>query len=334
MVDLSILIPARNEEWLARTVADALEHAELNTEVIAVIDGEHKGARPAPHPRLRLIELGESIGQRAGTNLAARESQARYVMKLDAHCALDQGYDRKCLAALAGHPDWTLIPTQRNLHVFDWHCVGCGHVTYMGPTPDKCEKCGQVEHKRVMVWKPRSGTRTAFWRFDHELHFQYKGPWAGKMREDDTVSDTMSNLGACWVMEREQYWRLGGLDEAHGSWGQMGTELACKTWLSGGRMVTHKETWFAHMFRTRADFSFPYQIQFSAQEKARAHSRDLWLNDKWPGQVLPLAWLVNKFKPLPGWHEAAGAETLRHIRESERNFYKTHERMDKRAVYA
>lgn len=335
MPELSVLIPGRNEEWLARTVADVLEHSELDTEVIAVIDGEHKGDYPLPYPRLRVINLRESIGQRAATNLAARESTAKYVMKLDAHCSVDQGFDRKCIAALDGHPDWTLIPQQRNLHVFDWRCLKCGHRTYMGPSLDKCEKCGHTEHERVMVWRPRSGTRTDFWRFDHELHFQYRGAWNGKRAEDGDIADTMSNLGACWMLTRDRYFELGGLDEGHGSWGQMGTEIACKSWLSGGRLVTHRGTWFAHMFRTRADFSFPYQVSWSAQEKAREYSRAMWLNDAWPGQVLSLAWLINKFKPLPGWHDTdQGRAQLAQVRESERRFYQTHERLDKKAVYA
>ena len=230
---LSVLIPARREEWLARTVADVLEHSELDTEVIAVIDGEHIGERPIAHPRLRVIELAASIGQRAATNLAAKEARGRYVMKLDAHCALDQGFDRKCVEALDGHPDWTVVPTQRNLHVFDWQCKTCGHRTYMGPSLAQCSKCGFQEHKREMVWKPRGGTRTDFWRFDHELHFQYRGEWKGRRVEDPdgNIADTMTCIGACWVMSRERYFELGGMDESHGSWGQMGTEIACKSWL-------------------------------------------------------------------------------------------------------
>lgn len=335
MTDLSVLIPGRNEEWFARTVADVLAHSEADTEVIAVIDGEHRGEPLAPHPRLRVLELRQSIGQRAATNLAARESRAKYVMKLDAHCSVDQGFDVKCITALEGHRDWTLVPLQRNLHVFDFSCQVCKNRTYMGPTPEKCEKCGGTLFDRVMVWEPRRGTRTDFWRFDHELHFQYKGDWKGKRHEDGDIADTMSLLGACFVLDRERYLELGGLDEGHGSWGQMGTEIGCKTWLSGGRLVVHRGTWFAHMFRTRADFSFPYEMHWSAQENARKYSRDIWLNDRWPGQVLPLAWLVNKFKPLPGWHDSdVGRDTLARVRLSERVFYQTHERLDKKAVYA
>ena len=37
--DLSILIPARNEMFLARTIEDILTNIEGNTEIIAILDG-------------------------------------------------------------------------------------------------------------------------------------------------------------------------------------------------------------------------------------------------------------------------------------------------------
>ena len=113
-------------------------------------------------------------------------------------------------------------------------------------------------------------------------------------------------------MHRDRYWELGGCDEAHGSWGQFGTEWACKSWLSGGKLITTRKTWFAHLFRTgnfRGAFgggsSFPYPISGKDQEYAKQYSRDLWLNDKWEGANYPLSWLVDKFKPVPDWHEGA-----------------------------
>jgi hypothetical protein len=134
------------------------------------------------------------------------------------------------------------------------------------------------------------------WRFDKELHFQY---WQTK--ETGPYIETMSLLGACWFLDRQWYWELGGSDEAHGSWGQQGTEIACKTWLSGGRLVTNMTTWFSHMFRTQGgDFSFPYEMRGRDQEQAQKYSRDLWLNDKWPKAIHPLSWLIHKFQP-PDW---------------------------------
>lgn len=367
MPELSILITARNEEWLPQTVADVLAHMEADTEIIVVLDGYESSKLPtlAPHPRLSVLRHDAGLGQRAAINEAARMSSAPYIMKLDAHCAVDQGFDVKLLAAMAGHDDWTMIPQQRNFWVFSWRCQSCGKDTYMGPYPQRCDpvddggrrihghQCAGTQFERVLVWKPRPGTRTDFWIFDHTLHFQYPHGWKGKRRTDGDLADTMTCIGACWLMARERYWHLGGLDETHGSWGQMGTELACKTWLSGGRMVTHRGVWFAHMFRTRESegFGFPYKNSGSARLRAQEYSRDLWLNDRWPGQVLPLAWLINKFKPLHGtahvdeqghtkgyhnWHDDVPEckAALAHIRQSERRFYETHERLDKKAVYA
>ncbi|KKL47844.1 hypothetical protein LCGC14_2331500, partial [marine sediment metagenome] len=92
------------------------------------------------------------------------------------------------------------------------------------------------------------------------------------------------------------------LDEATGSWGQMGTEIACKAHLSGGRLVVNKKTWFAHMFRTQGGtFGFPYEIHGSDQEKARKYSRGVWFGNKWPKAIHNLQWLIDKFAPVPDW---------------------------------
>jgi hypothetical protein len=114
----------------------------------------------------------------------------------------------------------------------------------------------------------------------------------------------MSLIGACFFMHRDRYWELDGLDEKHGSWGQVGTEVACKAWLSGGKLLTSKKTWFSHMFRTNSKgFSFPYEITGKDISKARRYSRYLWLEGNWPKAKYPLSWLVDKFKPVPDWHD-------------------------------
>jgi Glycosyl transferase family 2 len=313
MADLSILIPSRNEMFLSRTIDDILGNIEGDTEVIAVCDGNWPDPPVHDHPRVSLVYHTESIGQRAATNEAARLSRAKYIMKVDAHCAFDKGFDR-ILMEEAPYL-WTVVPRMYNLHAFDWVCSSCGHRTYQGPTPVKCEVvdkdgnvvagCGATEGiAREMVWKPRISRRSDFYRFDKNLHFQY---WGSREKEPENkgkdIVETMSLLGACWMMHRERYWELDGMDEAHGSWGQMGTEVACKTWLSGGRLVTNRRTWFAHMFRTQGgDFGFPYPNPSSAIGKARERSRQLWIGNEWPKAKHPLSWLIKKFNP-PGWKE-------------------------------
>ncbi len=296
MRDLSVLIPSRREMFLARTIQDVLEHAEADTEIIAICDGDWPEPRIPDHPRVTLVHYSQSIGQRAAVNAAARLSTARYVMKCDAHCSFDQGFDMKMLADM--QPDWTMVPKMYNLHAFDWVCT-CGQRRYQGPTPAKCDKCsGQME--REMVWKAKPRPETTAMRFDCDLKFGYWGKY--KSRQAGDLVDTMSMLGACWLMERSRYWELGGLDEEHGSWGQMGTEVACKTWLSDGRLVCTQKTWFAHLFRTQGgDFGFPYPISGKDVEKAREYSKRLWIGGAWPGAKHDLQWLIDKFAPVPGW---------------------------------
>ena len=305
---MSILIPARNEMFLKNTIEDILSNIEADTEVIAVLDG-YIPDRPLPDdPRVKLIHHMTSIGQRGASNEAARLSTAKYVMKCDAHCAFDKGFDRKLIEPYEnGEIDQatTTIPRMYNLHVFNWKCRACGDEQYQGPKVEKCAKCHKSDgFEMVMVWKPRLSRRTDFARFDRELHFQYWKDYEKRPETAVDIADVMSSIGACWMMPRQRFIDIDGLDERHGSWGQMGTEIACKSWLSGGRQVVNKRTWFSHLFRTQPNFGFPYPNPGTG---ARKHSQDLWRNGKWPKAKYPLQWIVDKFAPIPDWHEQTSA---------------------------
>ena len=310
--DLTVIIPGRNEMFMSRTVEDVFAHARADTEVIAICDG---GLPPdhgiAYHPGLKVVETRTPIGQRAATNLGAQMSRAKYIMKLDAHCSVEDGFDLKMMELM--QPDWTMIPRMYRLHAFDWCCNNCGHGTYQGSKPEKCEECGENDLYMKLVWEPKWKVGpTVSWRFDANLRMQYWGEHRKRpeVREQakSGVIDTPICVGCCFLMERERFWDLGGMDEGHGSWGQYGCELGMKAWLSGGRMVTNMETWFAHLFRTgnfsvNGESTFPYPLNNVAQEAARKYSRDLWMNDRWPLAIHKLKWLTERFAPMPDWHE-------------------------------
>lgn len=295
MPELSVLIPARNEMFLSKTIEDILTHREADTEVIAVLDGQWADPPIPDNDRLQLIHHSKSIGQRAATNEAARLSKSKYLMKVDAHCAFDQGFDRKLLEDM--QDNWTMVPAMRNLHAFDWVCEN-GHRRYQGKS-GPCEECGK-ETKREIVWIGKKNPVSTAYRFDKEMHFQYWSEY--KKKQEGDLVESMSLQGSCFLVAREKYFELNLCDEAHGSWGQQGTEVACKTWLSGGRVIVSKKTWYAHMFRTQGgDFGFPYPNP--GVSKAREYSKNLWLNNKWDKAIYPLNWLLDKFAPVPGWHD-------------------------------
>ena len=307
--DLSILIPARSEMFLYRTIEDILANIEADSEVIAVLDGKLADPPIPQHERVNIIYLPESIGQRAATNMACKLSKAKYVMKLDAHCSFDKGFDRKMIEAFKITGDnVTMAPIMRNLWAFSWKCRHCGFKKYQGPTPQTCENCGRGDRfRRKMMWVGKEKPQSKSYCFDATPHFQYfneytKRPEYAKDLQDSGLTETMSLQGSCWMLTRDKYRELNICDENFGSWGSQGIEVATKTWLSGGRVLVNHKTWYAHMFRTQGgDFGFPYPISSVDQKKAKDFARDLFFNNKWDKQIHPLSWLIEKFWPVKGW---------------------------------
>lgn len=303
--------------FLSKTIEDILANIEADTEVIAVLDGAWADPPIPQHARVNVIYVPQSIGQRAATNLACKLSKAKFVMKCDAHCAFNKGFDRKMLEAFKTVGDnVTMVPVMRNLWAFDWKCVKCGKRWYQGPTPTKCQEesykgtgkpCGSTKFIRKMIWIGKENPQSTSYCFDQTPHFQYFQDWKKrpeyiKDKEEKGLTETMSLQGSCFMLTRDRYWKLSICDESFGSWGSQGIEVAVKTWLSGGRVLVNHNTWYAHMFRTQGgDFSFPYPIKTSDQRKAQEYAKDLFFNNKWKKQVLPFSWLVEKFWPVKGW---------------------------------
>ncbi len=326
---LSVLIPARQEKFLARTVQNVIEASEMDTEVICALDGCLPGPPiSADASKFRWLYFPEPIGQRGATNKAAELSEAKYVMKLDGHCALDQGYDRKLMEPYETGEitmQTTTIPRMYYLHVYDNVCDKCGERYYQCDGVPAC-KCGGETFHEEMVWKPRIEKGPVdFGRFDSAVHWQYWPRYTRRRPEAEKaeIADVMSSVGACFFMPRERFFEVEGLDEGHGFWGQFGAEISCKSWLSGGRQVVNKRTWYAHFFRV-GNLSFPYQISGNAQERAKVYSRDLWMNNRWSKQIRPLSWLLDHFWPVRGWEGPEAKEALEYVRRAGEEFYRNH----------
>lgn len=324
MKDLSILIPANNEMFLSRTIEDILENIEADTEIIAILDSKWSDIKQ--NERVNVIYVSEVVGQRAATNLAAKLAQGKYVAKVDAHCSFDKGFDRKMLEGFKQvGDDVTMVPIMRNLHAFSWKCYHCGWKKYQGPTPQACEDCGKRDKvRRKMIWQPRRGTYSQSYSFDSEPHFQYFGEYKKTKKYDEDkktgFTESMSLQGSFFMCTREKYFELNLSDESFGSWGNQGIELACKTWLSGGRVLVNHNTWYAHMFRTQGgDFSFPYDQSGRGVEKTKRKVWDFFFGGKFKQQKYPVSWLVERFMPVPGWTD----EDLKKLKEKENDTQRT-----------
>jgi len=159
------------------------------------------------------------------------------------------------------------------------------------------------------MWVGKENPQSWSFCFDSEPHFQYFEDYKHRdgikeKAKKEGYSETMSLQGSCFMATKEKYWDLELSGSSYGSWGNQGLEVACKTWLSGGRVLINHETWYAHMFRTQGgDFGFPYPQSGRAVQQTK---KSVW-NDikemKCPKQKLPVSWLIKKFSPVTGWSE-------------------------------
>jgi len=269
---LSVLIPARNEKYLEKTIRDILDNAEGEIEIIAELDGYLPDpAIDMKDERVTFVHHAESIGQRACINHAASIAKGKYIMKCDAHCAFDKGFDVKLVADC--EESWTVIPRMYNLDVETWKPKLHKLTDYMYISSPDCDKPFRAEYYT-----------------GDEYRRQHNNP--------RLIDDTMACMGPCWFMHKSRFLEQGGCDEGHGSWGAQSVEVSCKAWLSGGALKVNKKTWFAHYFR--GGVGFPYPASGTAHEKARKYSRELWLNDSWNKATRKLQWVIDRFKP-PTW---------------------------------
>ena len=295
---LSVLIPARNELFLQKTIDCVLEAAEEDIEIIAVCDGYWPNPGIKDDPRVILIHHTEPRGQRQSINEAAKIARGKYVMKLDAHCSVGPGFDRILKADC--EYDWTVVPRMHNLDITTFTAK------YLDD-PEQGIRRGKVHDYMYISGpkhvKPMPGKGSQPYGFRAMYYGKYAGAATKKPKKNDKMLDeTMACMGPGWFLHKDRFWELGGCDEKHGGWGQQGVEVSLKAWLSGGKLMVNKNTWFAHWFRGGEQpegfkGGFPYRMTGREVSNARKHSQDLWLNNKWPQQKRTIEWLVEKFNP-------------------------------------
>ena len=273
---VSVLIPSRNEQFLAPTVRDVLAKAAGDVEIIVHLDGYWDHGLP-DDPRVVLIHRGTSAGMRQGINAAAACARGGYLMKLDAHCMVAEGFDEVLKAEC--EPNWVVVPRRKSLDAEAW-TVAKGR-----PSIDY----------HYLSWPyvdPKEpGLHGRWWRERQEA------------RKDEQLDEEMSSQGSGWFTTREHWNRLGGLtEEGYGTFIQEFQEIGCRTWLGGGAVMVNKRTWYAHLHKGKR-YGRGYTGSPRAWRRGRIFSADYWLNNRWPERVHDFDWLIERFWPVPTWPE-------------------------------
>lgn len=292
---VSIVIPSRSAQWLSRTVESLFDNAEEDIEVIVVYDGRwpEEDEKLKDHDNLVQVHHGElhnNRGMRASINTGMDLARGEYVMVIDEQCSVAPGFDK----ALKQHcdDDWVVIPRRYRLNAAEW-------ATTIDVEGDKRPPVDYMylEYPYAKPYDKTQGLHGAIW--------ERTG------RDRYPVDDTPTMQGSCYFMKKSYWDKLfpNGLeDEKYGPFTQEAQEISMKAWLSGGRVVVNKKTWYAHWHKGKNGKGYgfsrdQYKRHCEQMEKGRLYAIDYWLNTT--DYEHDFNWLVlEKFPNMPGWWTA------------------------------
>jgi len=288
-MDLSIIIPSRSpENYLQKTIDDLLLKAEGSVEIIVVFDGVWPEEVIKDDKRVRLIHHGtihNSNGMRDCINKGVAVSSGKYIMKIDEHCMVDQGYDVKLIADC--EDNWVVVPRRYRLDADNWKVLE--------------DRRKPIDYMRIdyPYQRPEDKTCGLHGAEDRERYHTHK---------DNLIDDLMTMQGSCYFMSRKM-WDSAIVrmeDENYGTFTAEAQEISMKAWLSGGRVIVNKKTWYAHWHKGRSGKGYgfsnaQYKQHAEQMEKGRLFCIDFWLNNKWDKRIHDFKWLIEKFWPIKGW---------------------------------
>lgn len=296
---ISVIIPARNEIFLKKTVLDLLNKARGDIEIIAVLDGYWANPQDMVFDkRVNYLHIGSvpgiGRGMRFGINQAARLARGNYLLKSDAHCMFDEGFDVKLLNGVREYEDkveqgglvktlddldnWIVIPRRHRLDAENWCLQDVGKppvdYEYLSSPADAGVK-GNIWNQRTLE------------RMD---------------KPEYMIDENMSFQGSCYFCTKNHYLnRLGGMSEVgYGSFVREAQEIGLKTWLGGGKIFTNKKTWYAHLHKGRT-YGRMYFLNKKEVDAGNAYCDDFWFNNRWNEAKYDMAWLIERFSPVPTW---------------------------------
>jgi glycosyltransferase involved in cell wall biosynthesis len=266
---VSVIIPSRNDRYLARTIESVCSSTQHDIELIIVLDG------PTDYPlfehavkthRIVVISNSEPQGVRPAINQAVERSKGDYILKLDGHCIVGAGFAE--ILSQDCEDDWVVVARrftldietmQRTPRIVDYYYLSC---PWTHPKPMMMQSC----------------------------------PWITKTEAnyDKPIDDLMCFQGSMWFTSRKHWDALGGL-EINGLTYAEHHEISMKTWLMGGRVVINKKAWYAHpKVNVRG-----YHMSLSTVYRDHDVSARYWICNTWEGRKHNFDWLIDKFWPLP-----------------------------------
>ena len=275
---LSIVIPSRNEKFLKHTIEDVLKNATGEIEIFPVLDGyEPPKEEIVEDDRVKYIRIPNNgqMQKRQGINTAISIAKGKYVMSLDAHCLVAKGFDEQL--AKDHQDNWVHIPRRNRLDAENW-CLQ----PQSGKPP--------IDYEYIM-WRGLE-------KDDPSLH-GFRWDDRTYEREHILIDDTLTFQGSCWFMTKEWFHKMGFMQiKGYSGWGQEAEEIGMKTRLYGGRVITNKNTYYAHLHKGKR-YGRMYFMSKKAVNRCYVFSSGVWLGTYKDFFID----LIEKWMPIPRFPE-------------------------------
>lgn len=291
MSKVSIIIPARAESYenLSRTIKSIYDNTTGEFEVLIGFDGKPFSIFP-DYPNLKTINFPDIVGIKTNINALAAMATGKYIYKSDAHCSFGKGFDEILQADI--QDDWIVMPRFKIIkddwsiqmrdgqeEFYDYFYLCCPFTDPRG-----------FRFKAGGHWKERTRERDPWrgisWSTNHPPIF---------------IDETPQIHGSGWMMTKDRYFELGGFPtiDPYGH-AQEPIWLALKNWLSGGRVMVNKKTWYAHLHQqgNKRGYNMDHDQEVRSYDIAATH----FVGDK--GHYLhSFEWFLDKFELMPTWPE-------------------------------
>ncbi len=274
---LSIAIPSRNEKFLNQTILDVLKNTGDEVMIYPVLDG-YTVEEPEPiiDSRVRYLRIPHGDGKnhkRQGINMMVDQCNTEFVMSLDAHCMVAPNF---ALQLIEDHFQNNLVqvPRRNRLDAENW-CI-----------QEQVDDRPPIDFEYIQFHPLVSEHKIHGFRWDDRTH----------KHMEELIVDTITFQGSCWFMTKDWFKERGFMDLKYQGWGQEAECISFETWLNGGRVVSNKNTWYAHLHKGRL-YGRMYTLHKSLNEASYAYSFNLWLRERNDFFIS----LCEKFEPMPNW---------------------------------
>lgn len=216
---ISVCIPIREHDfkYLSRTIDSVKKNAVGKIEVIVFADGF---TIPENFRKDVTILCNDYIvqGQRIAMNHMAKIAKGKYLFRLDGHCLMSPEWDARLKLSMGKEKVVTTI-------------------------------FGYIDEDMNIV----EGRECTFVLLNETARSQFVRPWI-KPENRNPEEKQMGLSGCAWLIEKDYYNQIGGHDEYLTHWGGIGSEIALKTWTSGGQAAIRTDVVCYHLFRTKTPF--------------------------------------------------------------------------------